>query len=521
MVALFAACDDDYKFDNELDTVTPQGDVTLTAEANTTDFAAVGGSGTITITSSHTWEATSDEDWVTFPDPATGDGLGSVAGAGNAALPFDVEGRKGEIRTAYITLTSGNKEVVLTITQTGTAPGAAELKGSIANEYPDTTITLTAKIPGATHFIWFIDGVVFDTTTKSTYVLGLTDTIIGKVFTDYRGIHTYKVQGYNAVGDGTASNEIEVTLTALTALPLPAPTISGNSAINYSDSIEATVLKGTKLKASYVPGAKIYQWYQGTNLVGSAIDLTIFSDSALFEGPDGKSGIIDSLLTCVATYDGGSEGEFEYYVSVANDYNAGEESLSASHTVALYKPALHYKDKVSKLYGTWSAQLPNGGGEYTAYDSLSTGNVIIAPLTYTLKIDSVNATTIAITSDFGIFGDTARILATVDLTTQSISIASQQVIGKKKQQELPKNYSPAYISGYDGVGFAANAGKDLSVSLASTQDVDIASAPAYNLIITIDNYMLYRGNSSGGYIGHPVSLKPIATAANAVVWTKN
>ncbi|GHU94208.1 hypothetical protein FACS1894156_2140 [Bacteroidia bacterium] len=497
MVALFAACNDDYKFDNELDTVTPQGDVTLTAEANTTDFAAVGGSGTITITSSHTWEAASDEDWVTFPDPETGDGLGSVAGKGNAALPFEVEGRTGEIRTAYITLTSGNKEVVLTITQTGTAPGAAELKGSIANEYPDTTVTLTAKASGATHFIWLIDGVAFDTTTESTYVLGLTDTIIGKVFTDYRGEHTYNVQGYNAEGDGVVSNAVQTTIVSLQDIYLPSPSIiSGKHVSSRTDSVDRAV--GITLSASVVPGATSYKWNEANVGTVYSVDISTIPDSVLY-GKDGKGGKIDSILSY--TVPASHFGEHRYSVEVLNNVS----SVASEYfkvTINAYK--FGWKDDIAnELVGTWNANVSSGNYYDTLGISTSTSN-------YTLKISKVNASTIKIVTDFGILRDTATFTATIGLDDESITIALQNVKPAASKGKFHSAYTPAYISLFDvdANRYAAAAGKDLEENYF-TSSTTINLAP----------YLLYRGNNSGEYIGHPITRAPIA-ATNGVTWTK-
>jgi hypothetical protein len=491
MFSLLVACGEDNKFEGEWPTAETSSDITLAATASVVDFAAAGGSGTLTITASHTWTVGSDEDWLTFSS--------NPAGSKNATLEFTVEGRSGEIRIAYITVTSGSKSVVITVTQTGTAPGTAELTAALANEYPDTTVTLTATVEGATKYIWLHDGTEFDTTTGNKYVLGITDTTLALSLSDFRGQHSYTVRGVNAEGASANSSPVSVTLKRLQDMPLPyAPTISGKNVNDRADSLDRTVWNGVRLTPSIVPGATTYIWTKD-GADDATIDISAIPDSVLY-GKEGKGGKIDSILSYSATASG------IYTVKVSNDAALTPESNPHEVTINTY--VFGWKDDITqKLAGTWTATTVTA----TPYDTL--GDVQSAISSYALKISKVDASTIKIVTDFGVFGDTAVITAKVGLSDESISIASQKVVPAASSGKLHAAYTPAYIAFNESATPANNAGKGIEGLLGGTTT---------NPTIDIDNYLIYRGTGSGAYTGHPTTRNPIVvtTGTGTVTWTK-
>ncbi len=497
---LLTACDEQDKLVTEWETGGWSSDITLSVTPPAaTEFGDAGGSGTLTIGASDIWEATSDESWVSFIDPITGDEVSSVV-SDTTALTFKVEAHTGENRTAYITITVGEKTTVITITQTGTIPGVAQLNGDPANVYPDTTVTLTAEIEGATSYIWLRDGVEFDTTNVRTYTLGLADTTIALTVADFRGQHSYTVRGHNIKGDGAISAPVVVTLTGLQDMPLfIAPTISGKSVNDRRDSLDRTV--GITLTPTVVKGATKYIWNNGTSDVRT-IDISIFPDSVLYGDEDGKGAKIDSIISYTATTSG------NYTVRVGNNA-LGVEPASNPHEVTFNTYVFGWKDDITQaLKGTWTAAVTS-----TPYDTLGVVKSTLIS-SYTLVIDSVDASTIKITTNFGVLDTAGVFTATIDLSNENISIASQKVAPAGTGKKFHTAYTPAYIATNKSNTPANNAGKGIKVTLGGNR-----SNPTLTLT---DGYLLYRGDSSGAYLGHPIMHVPIATTAPAtsVVWTK-
>lgn len=141
----------------------------------------------VQVTASSDWRVTNAPDWIAFDE---------ASGSGSRKMEVTVRRNDDAERNFDLQLKSGDNICILKITQPLGKPEAA---GEIqATENHDGTYNLSiTELPHATSYKWYLNNVAISGADQSSY----TATESG----------LYKVAGVNAVGEGQASPEKEIT----------------------------------------------------------------------------------------------------------------------------------------------------------------------------------------------------------------------------------------------------------------------------------------------------------------------
>ena len=283
---------------------------------------------------------------------------------------------------------SANHEV--TIKECEPAPAGAII-GAHANDCPSEEVELTVgAIAGATSYKWYKDGAE----------------IVGAIAISYTVTESgvYKVAGVNAIGEGDASPNHEVTITTPCTGDVPdaAGAISGAHA-NVCPSVEVNLTIGA------INGATSYQWYKdGTPITGATA--------------------MNYTVTEVGTY--------TYTVAGVNGYGAGEKS--PNHEVAITPCVTLFIDQ---LVGDWdySVWIENEDDEWELWE-------------YTVPITKVNNTTIHL-EDFPEEG--LNVNATIDNEDKTLTVFWQ------KAYVIASRPYDLWVADFTATNYCTNMGLDL------------------------------------------------------------